>query len=82
LTAYYMWPALAMAVVVGARRSAGWFWASAVLAGFVTVAAQWHLSEYPWWLINALGTTVVLVLAGGDMAPWRRPRLAEVRATA
>jgi len=64
-TAYYIWPALAVALVVAARRSAAWFGATVAVAVFTTVVAQWHLALWPWWLIDVAGLTAVLVLAAG-----------------
>ena len=43
MTAYYVWPALALAAVVAARADARRFGSAIVLAVVVTVVAQWHL---------------------------------------
>jgi hypothetical protein len=61
MTPYYVWPALAVGVVVAARRNAWCFGLVVAAAVFTTVAAQWELSTYPWWVIDVVGLTVVLV---------------------
>lgn len=63
MTAYYVWPALALAAVVAARADARRFGAAVVLAVVVTVVAQWHLAWLPWWLCVVGGTVLVLVAA-------------------
>jgi hypothetical protein len=63
MTSYYVWPALAVGVVVAARRSAWSFGLALIAAVFTTVAAQWRLGEYPWWGIDVAGVTVVLIAA-------------------
>ena len=62
-TAYYMWPALAVALVVAARGSRWRFGIAIAIAIAVTVVAQWNLSLWPWWLLNVVGVTGVLVAA-------------------
>lgn len=65
MTAYYIWPTLAVGTVVAARRNA-WLFALAVMAAtLTTVAAQWQLTKYPWWAIDVLGVTAVLLAAAG-----------------
>ena len=62
-TAYYMWPALAVALVVAARGSQRRFAIAIVVAIAATVFAQWNLDVWPWWLLNVAGVTGVLVAA-------------------
>jgi len=69
---YYVWPALALAVVVAARRTMPAFVGTVVLAVFATVAGQWHLGKYQWWVMIVLSTTAVLIVAGSDLIPVRR----------
>jgi len=74
MTAYYVWPALAVGVLVGARRRA-WRFALAVTAAlFTTVAAQWQLAMYPWWIIDIGGITTVLIAAAGPALPANNQR--------
>jgi hypothetical protein len=63
MTAYYVWPALAVAVVVAARENIWRFRAALVLAVFTTVVAQWNLGEWPWWLLDVGGMTAVLLVS-------------------
>jgi hypothetical protein len=65
MTPYYVWPALAVGVLVAARRNVWCFGLAVIGATFTTVAAQWHLGKYPWWAIDLVGVSVVLVLAAG-----------------
>ena len=60
-TAYYMWPALAVALVVAARGSQRRFAVAIAVAVAATVVAQWNLDVWPWWLLNVAGVTGVLV---------------------
>jgi hypothetical protein len=65
MTPYYVWPALAVGVVVAARRHQ-WIFALAVAAAvFTTVAAQWNVGEYTWWSIDIVGLTAVVGVAVG-----------------
>lgn len=63
MVAFYIWPTLAVALVVAGRR--GWDRLGLALCAAVatTVCAQWHLGELPWWLLVS-GGLVVTVLAG------------------
>jgi hypothetical protein len=73
MTSYYVWPALAVGIVVAARRNVWSFGLTLAAAIFTTVAAQWQLSEYPWWAIDVAGVTVVLI------AGFRQNTMATVR---
>ena len=63
LVAYYIWPALAVGLVVAARAGRVRFAAAIAAAVGVTVVAQWHLGELPWWSIVTVGIVAVLALA-------------------
>jgi hypothetical protein len=68
MTPYYVWPALAVGVLVAARRNVWWFCVAAVAAIFTTVTAQWSLGELAWWVIDVVGVSVVVVAAVGTAA--------------
>jgi hypothetical protein len=63
-TAYYVWPALAVGLVVAARGSQRRFGIAIAVAVATTVFAQWNLGVFPWWAIDVVGVTVLLVAAG------------------
>lgn len=63
MTAYYIWPALALGVVVAARAGTVRFGAAVAVATATTVVAQWRLGWITWWLLVMGGLTVLLVLA-------------------
>ena len=63
MTAYYIWPALAVGLVVAARASRRRFAVAVVAAVVATVCAQWHLAWLAWWAIDVVGLTVLLVAA-------------------
>jgi len=68
LTSYYLWPALAVALVVAARCPS-WRFALAIAAAvFTSIAAQWNLGEFPWWALDVAGITVVLAAAAAPDA--------------
>lgn len=60
MTAYYVWPALALGLAVAAKADARRFGVALVLSVAVTVVAQWHLGWLPWWLLVVGGTALVL----------------------
>jgi hypothetical protein len=62
MVAFYVWPALAVGLVVAARLGRGRLAAAGAVALFTTVAAQWHLGELPWWAIVTAGIAAVLAL--------------------
>jgi hypothetical protein len=62
MTDYYVWPALAVGLVVAARCSQLRYAASIVVAVMTTVVAQWNLGWLPWWSIEVAGVAGVLVL--------------------
>jgi hypothetical protein len=63
MTDYYLWPALAVGLVVAALCS-NWLFAVAIVASVVTtITAQWHYSWLPWWLLDIGGMAVVVAAA-------------------
>ena len=62
MTDYYVWPVLAMGLVVAARCSRLRFAASIVIAILTTVVAQWNLGWLPWWSIDVIGAAGLLVI--------------------
>ena len=76
MTDYYMWPALAVGLVVAARCSNLRFAIAIVAAVFTTIAAQWHYSWLPWWLLDAGGITLLLAASwfGSSRRDRRRSR--------
>jgi len=63
MTAYYVWPALAVALVVAARGSTRRFVVAIVVAISTTIVAQWHLGEWPWWSLDMAGVAGLLVVS-------------------
>ncbi|MGD0381321.1 MAG: hypothetical protein ABSC30_15210 [Acidimicrobiales bacterium] len=68
MTSYYMWPALAVGLVVAARGSARRFGVAVVIAVLVTVVAQWHLGVFLWWGLDVGGITALLAVASRPQA--------------
>ena len=62
MTDYYVWPALAVGLVVAARCSRLRFAISIVVAILTTVIAQWNLGWLPWWSIEVAGTAGLLII--------------------
>ena len=63
LTSYYSWPALAVGLVVAARRSTRRFGIAMAIALVTTLTAQWHWGVYPWWLMEVAGVSGLLLVA-------------------
>jgi hypothetical protein len=63
MTDYYVWPALAVGLVVAARCSQLRFAASIALAILTTVVAQWNLGWLPWWSMELAGVAGLLAIA-------------------
>jgi hypothetical protein len=71
MVAFYVWPALAIGLVVAMRaapRRRAWGITAAVA---VTVCSEIHLAEWPWWGIVNGG--IVVVLVAGIPSRLRRP---------
>jgi hypothetical protein len=62
MTDYYIWPALAVGLVVAARCSQLRFAVSIAVAILTTVVAQWHLGWLPWWSIDVAGVAGLLAI--------------------
>ena len=62
LTGYYLWPALAIGLVVASLGSRTRFSLAVATAVVTTVVAQWHLAWVPWWCIDVSGLTVFLAV--------------------
>ena len=60
---YYLWPALAVAMVASVRIPAWRFSSVLGIAIFVTLTSQWHLAWAAWWSLNTGGVIIVLVCA-------------------
>jgi hypothetical protein len=63
MTPYYIWPALAVGLVVASRGTWPRFAIAVVIAIATTVLAQSHLGVYPWWILDVGGLTALLVIA-------------------
>jgi hypothetical protein len=85
MTDYYVWPALAVGLVVAAGCSRLRFGLSIAVAILTTVVAQWNLAWLPWWSIQVAGVAALLaitsrpaplVLAATQGSPRRRATVA------
>ena len=74
MTDYYVWPALAVGLVAAAAVDGNRLAAASGAAFFTTVTAQWRLGEFPWWLLEMVGMTAVL-LCGVETTTQRLRRL-------
>lgn len=63
MTPYYVWPALAVGVIVAARANLVRFAAGVTIAVLATVVGQWQLAEFPWWALQVAGITALLAVA-------------------
>jgi hypothetical protein len=71
MVAFYVWPALAIALVV-VLRATTWRWIAGVLiAVAVTVCSDFRLGEWAWW--GSVSGGIVLVLGAGIPSRLRRP---------
>jgi hypothetical protein len=71
MVAFYVWPALAIALVV-VLRATTWRWIVGVLiAVAVTVCSDFRLGEWAWW--GSVSGGIVLVLGAGIPSRLRRP---------
>jgi hypothetical protein len=71
MVAFYVWPVLAVGLVVAMRGSRGRWVGGAAAAIAVTVCSDFRLSEWAWWGI-VTGGLVVLLVTGIPSRP-RRP---------
>lgn len=62
VTDYYVWPVLAVGLVVAARCSQLRFAGSIAIAILTTVVAQWSLGWLPWWSIDVIGAAGLIVI--------------------
>jgi len=62
LVAFYIWPVLAVGLVVAARAGRARLAAAIVLSIGLTVVAQWRLGELPWWSTITVGLVALLAL--------------------
>jgi hypothetical protein len=65
MVSFYIWPSLAVGLVVAARLGRLRFAAAAVAAAAITVMSQWHLGELLWWSIMTAGIVAVLSVGVG-----------------
>lgn len=63
MTAYYVWPALAVGLVIAARGSRLRFGLSIALAIGVTTVGQFQLELFQWWALDVAGVTGLLIAA-------------------
>ena len=69
MLAYYPWPAVALLLIVAALASRERFGISIVIAIAMTMVAQSRLAWLPWWIIQVIGLTVLLVVASRPEPP-------------
>jgi hypothetical protein len=63
MVSYYIWPAVAVGLIVAARAGRVRLALAAIAAIGVTVVAQWRLGELLWWSVVTVGILGVLALA-------------------
>jgi hypothetical protein len=61
---FYVWPTLAIGLVVAAHAGRWRLILGGVMAVLTTVLSNWHLGELPWWAL-VTGGIVLVLLAGG-----------------
>src|SRR3984957_1595717 len=69
MLAYYPWPAVALLLVVAALASRERFGISIVVAIAMTIVAQSRIAWLPWWIIQVIGLTALLVVASRPGPP-------------
>jgi hypothetical protein len=62
MVAFYVWPTLAVGLVVAARLGRLRLAAAAIVAVAVTATSQWRIGELPWWALVTAGLLVMLIL--------------------
>jgi len=70
MDSFYIWPALAIGLVVAAHSGRWRLAFGGVLAVVVTVVSDWRLGEFPWWALVTTG--IILVLAAGGVGRMSR----------
>jgi hypothetical protein len=78
MTAYYPWAALAVGLVVAARTGRR-FGVAIVVAVAATVLAEQHLGWLPWWTIQIVGVTALIVVAAPPKPLALAPAMVEPR---
>ncbi|HTZ08949.1 MAG TPA: hypothetical protein VMB72_07745, partial [Acidimicrobiales bacterium] len=63
MVAFYVWPALALALVISAHRGGMRLVLAVLVAAGVTVCAQTRLGEWPWWLMVNGGLLATIAVA-------------------
>jgi hypothetical protein len=63
MIAYYVWPVLAVGLLVAALSSTRRFGAAIAVAFVTTVVLQWGLGQWPWWVLSVGAVTVLLVIS-------------------
>jgi hypothetical protein len=72
MDAYYVWPALALALVVSARRTNRLFAVTTASAVWATVCGDTRLGEWPWWVLVTGGIALALVASAPHKGRSRR----------
>jgi hypothetical protein len=62
MVAFYIWPALAIGLLVAAHAGRLRLGIAAATAIGITIVSQWRLGELPWWAIMSAGLVVVLAV--------------------
>ena len=71
---FYIWPPIAIALVVAARSSAWRFAAVAVVACASTAVSNWHLGEWLWWgIVTGIVVFIVTVSVPQKAKDGERP---------
>jgi hypothetical protein len=65
MDSFYVWPALAVGLVVAAYNGRWRLALAGALAVLTSVVSNWRLGEFPWWALVTAG--IVLVLAAGSV---------------
>ena len=65
MVSFYIWPALAIGLLVAAHAGRWQLAFAGVVAVLTTVLSSWRLGELPWWA--SVTTGIVLVLAAGGV---------------
>ncbi len=69
MTAYYVWPALAVGILIAARASTRRFVIALVAAVVALVVGIWQINPYVWWAVQMAAVTVILVAAASPLPP-------------